>query len=182
MTRRTAAGRWALTGLLALSACGSSSDDALGCGPILRESLAPDAGVHVIASAPVTYASEPPTSGPHAPGPELGVYERTLTGPEQVGVLERGDVVVQYDPDLVQGSLAARFSQEVGATTVVFPAPELGERMVVTAWRVRMTCADLDPSAVAEFVEEFGGQGDPHSVEGFDETAGLKNTTNSDDG
>ena len=172
MTLRSPAARWALSGVVLLSACGGSADEAVGCGPILRESLAPDAGVHVIASAPVDYASEPPTSGPHSPGPELGVYERTLTGPEQVGVLERGDVVVQYDPELVQGSLAVRFAEQVGATTVVFPSPGLGDPMVATAWRVRMTCGDLDPSGVASFVEEFGGQGDPHSVEGFDAEEG----------
>lgn len=148
-----------------LVSCDPGEPPFLGCGPELRESLAADAGVHVIASAPVDYASTPPTSGPHAPGPELGVYARTLTPPEQVGVLERGDIVVQYDPLAIIASEIEQLEATFGPVAVVFPSPDLDDAVVLTAWRVRSSCNAFAPGDVQQFISDHRGNGAPHEAE-----------------
>ncbi len=152
--------------LVAISAgCGSSPNASTsGCGPEIRESQAADSGVHVIASAPVTYASEPPTSGPHAPGPEIGTYDRTLTYPEQVGVLERGDIVVQYDRALTGPDQVADIIATAGTSAVVFGADDLDRQVVMTAWRVRQSCDVVDTAAIAAFINAHRTELDLHGA------------------
>lgn len=147
-----------------LSACAGEAGN--GCSRVVREDVADDSQLHVIASADIDYTSEPPTSGPHAPGPLPGIYVRTLSGPEQVGVLERGDVVIQFRPDVVSGaSLGSLVSDRV----VLMPNPDLGPNIVLTAWAHKMECKDYivgqdDESPIAEFISTRVDQGpSPHS-------------------
>ena len=144
---------------LILSACSGGASNA--CSRVEREAVADDSQLHVIPTADIAYASDPPTSGPHAPGPLPGIYVRTLSGPEQVGVLERGDVVIQFRPEFVSGtSLGTLVTDRV----VLMPNPALGPDIVVTAWAHRMECkreatADGELTPISVFISERTDQG-----------------------
>jgi hypothetical protein len=75
-----------------------------------------------------------------------------------VGILERGDVVIQYDPDLSPTATAA-VTALVGDRVVVAPNPDLPSPVVATAWLFKRTCASVDVEALRDFVDERAGQG-----------------------
>jgi hypothetical protein len=116
--------------------------------------------VHVLGDAgDLEYTSEPPTSGPHLPGPELeGVVPDPMSRPLQVGVLERGDVLLQHDPDLAADQ-RARLEDLAGDGVVVAPNPDLPAPIVATAWLYKRTCDTVDADALQEFVDERRGKG-----------------------
>ncbi len=149
-----------LLGAIALGACGGSSGDEQACGPTTRESLDPAYLVHVLGDADdLEYASDPPTSGPHQPGPEVaGVVTEALTRPVQVGILERGDVLIQHLPDLDDES-RADLEALAGEHVVVAPNPDLPAPVVATAWLFKRTCQTVDAVALQDFVDERVGNG-----------------------
>lgn len=159
----TARTRAALAVLLwGLAGCGGGNEGA--CGPILREELDPGSGVHVLPTAEADYASEPPTSGPHQPGPDLDpVQERPVPRPLQVGVLEEGGFLLQYDPEAVPSAEAEALA---GDGLVVAPAPELAHPVVLTAWTAKRTCDALDADAVRDFVDARRGRAPGADPEG----------------
>lgn len=147
--------------VLAAGACGSSDRGADGaCGPILREALDSAYLVHVLGDeTDVEYTSDPPTSGPHQPSPPAdGALDEPLGRPIQVGVLERGDVLVQYLPSLAAGDVDA-LEALAGDGVVVAPNPELDEPVVATAWVHKRTCTAVDTPALEAFIEARGGRG-----------------------
>lgn len=153
--------RAALLGAIAAaSACGAGSGDEGACGPITRESLDPAYLVHVLDGGDdVEYTSDPPTSGPHQPGPPVaGVVGEPLPRPVQVGILERGDVLLQHDPDL---GAAARADLEAlaGDRVVVAPNPDLPAPVVATAWLFTRACRAVDVEPLQQFVDERVGNG-----------------------
>lgn len=156
--------RWRLAALL-LGAIGpvvacSGGDGDGACGPITRESLDPAYLVHVLGREEgVEYTSDPPTSGPHQPGPPVeGVVDDPITRPVQVGILEQGDVLLQHDPDLDEEALAA-LEALAGERVVVAPNPDLPDPVVATAWLFKRSCQTVDVAALEEFVDERVGQG-----------------------
>jgi Protein of unknown function (DUF3105) len=162
---RTNPPRVRTAGLLALvvalaAGCGDDGGTATGCGPQLREALDPAYLVHVLDDgAPQEYTSDPPTSGPHKPSPpDTGVVDRVLSRPIQVGILERGDVLIQYDPDLPAAD-RADLEALAGDQVVVAPNPELPTTVVATAWVYKQTCATVDVAALEDFVAEREGHG-----------------------
>lgn len=142
------------------AACGGGDGDDGACGPITREALDPAFLVHVLGDeAGLEYTSDPPTSGPHQPGPPAeGVVDEPVTRPVQVGILERGDVLLQHDPDLDEQSLAD-LEGLAGDGVVVAPNPDLPEPVVATAWLFKRTCRAVEVTALQEFVDERVGQG-----------------------
>jgi hypothetical protein len=90
------------------------------------------------------------------------VYVRTLSPPEQVGVLERGDVIVQFNPSVVSGSSLAIL---VDDQVVLMPNPGLAGDITLTAWVHSMECeASEDLSPLATFIAERKNQGpSPHA-------------------
>jgi len=152
----TLAGALALLSVLA--ACGGDGGDRA-CGPITRESLDPGYLVHVLGGADVDYTSDPPTSGPHQPTPPIeGVVDEALPRPVQVGILERGDVLLQHDPDLPADQRGA-LDALAGAGVVIAPNPDLDEPVVATAWLYKRTCGTVDPDALGAFVAARRGHG-----------------------
>lgn len=140
------------------TACGGGEGAADGaCGPILRESLDSAYLVHVLGTdTDVEYTSDPPTSGPHQPGPPVdGVVEEPIARPIQVGILERGDVLIQHDPDVP----AAELAPLAAAGIVIAPNPDLPASVVATAWTYKRTCTSVDLTALEEFIDERLGKG-----------------------
>jgi hypothetical protein len=159
-TRRRARSGAVVIGAIVLGACGAGSGEERACGPTTRESLDPAYLVHVLGDADdLEYTSDPPTSGPHQPGPEVdGVVAVPLTRPVQVGILERGDVLLQHRPDL---DSEARTDLEAlaGDRVVVAPNPDLPAPIVATAWLFKRTCETADTIALQDFVDERVGNG-----------------------
>ena len=159
-TVRRACSAALLVGAVGVAACGSGSDGDGACGPTTRESLDPAYLVHVLEDAEdLEYTSDPPTSGPHQSGPAVsGVVDDPLTRPVQVGILERGDVLIQYDPDLDAAATAA-VTGLAGDRVVVAPDADLPAPIVATAWLFKRTCDAVDSHALQDFVDERVGNG-----------------------
>jgi hypothetical protein len=130
------------------------------CGPATREALDPAYLVHVLGDEQdLEYRSDPPTSGPHLPAPALGgVVDEPISRPLQVGVLERGDVLLQHDQDLPAGDRAA-LEALAGPGVVVAPNPDLPAPVVATAWLFKRTCEEVDVPALEAFIDERQGKG-----------------------
>ena len=144
-----------IAAILVLAACGGSDGGSSpACGDVVTEPLAVDAGVHVL--DPSRGGTEPsPTSGPHSPTVASGVLDRVLGAPEQIGVLERGDTLIQYRPGDVEGESLAAVRAMAGARTVVAPNPNLDHPVVATAWLHRMSCESVDTAALGRFAEQY---------------------------
>jgi hypothetical protein len=141
------------------AACGSDGGEGA-CGPIVRESLDSAYLVHVLGGATdVEYTSDPPTSGPHQPGPPVdGVVDEPITRPIQVGILERGDILLQHRPDL-PATQRAELEALGGDGVVVAPNPDLDDPVVATAWTYKRTCEAVDVDALQQFIDERAGKG-----------------------
>jgi hypothetical protein len=158
-----------LAGGATLAACGgdgdgSSGDGATevpedGCGPDRPERIDPGSANHVLAGGEEPeYATDPPTSGPHAPAPALdGVLDEPLPRPAQVGHLEAGGVLLQHGelpPDQLEDLEAL-----AGDAVVVVVNPDLPAPVVATAWTRKMLCGAVDVDALATFAEDHLGEG-----------------------
>lgn len=128
-----------------------------GCGEDDRERVDPGSAIHVLAGGvEPDYATDPPTSGPHVPGPaRAGVLDEPLSRPEQVGHLEAGGILLQH------GDLPADQVDELaglaGESVVVAPNPDLPAPIVATAWLRTMACSTPDLAALEEFVDAHRG-------------------------
>lgn len=150
------------------AACGDGGDDdpseATGpCGPDEQERIDPASLNHVFAGGPEPdYATDPPTSGPHEPGPALtGVVDDPLSRPQQVGQLEAGAVLLQHGPDLPADDLDA-LEGLAGDRVVIAPNPDLPAPVVATGWTRKMVCQSVDDAAVdalRSFAEAHVGGG-----------------------
>jgi hypothetical protein len=141
-----------------ISAC-SSGSGATGCGPIRHEALDPQFLVHVFGDVAVSYTSDPPTSGPHQPTPPFtGVQQHAITRPVQVGILERGEVLLQHRPDLPDAQRTA-LEALAGSGVVVAPDPDLHDPVVATAWVYKRTCSSVDTAALRDFIRQREGKG-----------------------
>ena len=142
-----------------LGACGGGSGDDAACGPIRREAL--DAGflVHVLSDDGISYATDPPTSGPHQPSPAItGVVADPLSRPLQVGVLEGGVVLLQHRPDL-PAAQRQELEALAGDGVVVAPNPDLDVPVVATAWLYKRLCDEVDVDALQDFIQQRAGKG-----------------------
>ncbi len=129
------------------------------CDPVEEEPLDPNYLVHVLPGAPEPeYLTDPPTSGVHQPSPELGpVLDEPLPRPVQVGVLERGDVLVQHHG--LGGADVEALAALAGDGVVVAPSPDLDHAVVATAWVHKLACSGVDAEALSAFAADRVGQG-----------------------
>jgi len=128
------------------------------CERPVQDPLDPRSLQHALPGAPPpSYATEPPTSGPHQSGGlEGGVVDRPLPGPVQVGALEAGQVLLQHR-DLEPGE-RTRLEALAGPLVVVAPNPALPTRVVASAWRTRQQCRAVDGDALGRFVGDHAGR------------------------
>jgi hypothetical protein len=117
--------------------------------------------LHVVGNADVTYALSPPTSGPHQlPAPAAGVYDVAIPEPLQVGALESGLVIVQYDASLGDAGRETLVAAARGGSVIVAPAVRAideGAHVALTAWGVRQLCDEVDIKAVSSFIDDRAG-------------------------
>ena len=149
-----------LAALLVLGLSGCSGDGgSSACGRPQRQQAQFPAG-HILPDQPEpTYLSDPPTSGPHAPLAKVEpVYSDALPRPTQVGILETGAVLLQYQPGLPPDQ-RDRLLAFGGDGTVVAPNPSLDRAVVASAWLYLMRCSTVDDEALRDFVAEHRGRG-----------------------
>ena len=129
------------------------------CGPPVQDPLDSRSLQHALPGAPPpTYATEPPTSGPHqAGGLAGGVADQPLPGPAQVGALEAGQVLLQHRD--LEPAERTRLEALAGPLVVVAPNPALPTRVVASAWRTRQGCDAVDAAELRRFVSDHAGQG-----------------------
>lgn len=143
------------------TSCGGSKSVDHGCAPVRREALDPGYLVHVLPGAtPPRYRTDPPTSGPHQPAPPVtGVVTRPLPRPVQVGLLEAGKVLVQYQH--VSAAELSGLRAVAGPRVVLAPALRLdaSTRVVATAWTVKLSCSTVDVAAARRFVRQHADHG-----------------------
>lgn len=140
-----------------LAACGGSGSSA-SCSTAKPEPINPDLH-HVLAGgAEPVYTTDPPTSGPHAPGAlPKGVLTEPLSRPTQVGALEAGVVLLQYRD--LSADETRSLAQLVTDNVVVAPNPSLPDRVVATAWLFKQTCSGVDTAALRGFIRTRAGHG-----------------------
>jgi hypothetical protein len=151
-------------------ACGSGGDDPLdlgqralptldsaSCSDPVTDPVDPRSLTHVLPGASTTYETDPPTSGPHQPVPPSlsGVLDEPLAPAQQVGVLERGSVLVHFRPDEVDDDDLAPIA---GRDVLVMPNPDLAEPVVATAWAATMRCTAVDPADLQAFIDAVAGR------------------------
>lgn len=158
-------GRWRWLALgalipLLLTACGDDGGSAA-CEQPVREELDPASFTHVVDPATARFRTDPPTSGPHISiGLPAGVLDEPIPGAVQVGLLERGDVLVQHR-DLSPVDTEA-VEALAGDHVVVAPNPDLPAPVVATAWTYKLVCDALDVDALRDFVADHAGEQTGH--------------------
>lgn len=105
------------------------------------------------------YNSDPPTSGPHAPGlARWGVYTEPVPKELQVHNLEDGGVVVQYScqdcPDLVKQltTIAERYDH-----VILAPYPGLDRKIALTAWGRIDKFDEFNEARIVKFIKAHIG-------------------------
>lgn len=131
------------------------------CDPAVKELLDPGSYTHPLANADPVFSTDPPTSGPHQPGPLVsGVLAEALTRPRQVGALEAGGILLQHR-DLARHELTALEGLARDGVAVA-PNPELPSRVVATAWLNKQTCDGVATETLRSFIDQHLGQGPEH--------------------
>ena len=114
------------------------------------------------------YNSNPPTSGPHGPSVDFGVYEEAVPGESLVHNLEHGGIAVLYDCSAgvrldeaqcreLRDQLAVIVQSDFSAGKLVLLAPYAGmeHRIALTAWRTLDTLDEFDAARIQAFIDHF---------------------------
>ena len=108
------------------------------------------------------YNSNPPTSGPHAPGAAVcGIYREAPPDINLVHDLEHGVVVVYYDPEVgaeVRDGIES-FARDAGSHVIVAPREGMETQIALTAWTHLLRLDEFDRSAIDFFYGEFSQRG-----------------------
>jgi hypothetical protein len=112
--------------------------------------------------APVTYRTNPPTSGPHDPVPAGdGEYDRAPAKEAWVHSLEHGRILLQYRPGApgeVRGALKAVFDQDRAHMLLMPNDTAMPFELAAVAWTHYLGCASYDdrvPDAVRAFRDAY---------------------------
>lgn len=109
---------------------------------------------------PPDYETDPPTSGDHIAPPMQqadGAYGDYAEPVNTVHSLEHGRVAVQYSPDLPEAeqlALKGVFDEDP-AGMLLFPNPEMGGAVAVSAWANLARCDAFQGDATLDLVRAF---------------------------
>lgn len=108
------------------------------------------------------YNSFPATSGWHDAQPQpWGAYSYEVAQETLVHNLEHGGVVIQYNPEVLKGSVSKleAIQAQFPNKTVVAPNSKLKVALALTSWRRLYTLDSLDTAKVTEFVRRYKNRG-----------------------
>jgi hypothetical protein len=115
------------------------------------------------------YNSVPPTSGPHYQNPAPnGAFDQPIPDEVQVHNLEHGQIMIQYTctdcPELAAQlkPFADRFRPWV--LVAPYPNPNVGSRIVLTAWGRIDTFDEFDEQRTIDFINAFKNKGPERNV------------------
>ena len=128
-----------------------------------------EGGGHLRPGQSVTYRSNPPTSGIHAPQWTVpGVHSDPQSSTRLVHALEHGNIVIYYDrPDpaaIKTLKVWAGLFRGQWSGIVLTPRPGIGKAVVLTAWKRIFRLDPLDAAAAAAFIDRYRGRGPEHPV------------------
>jgi hypothetical protein len=133
------------------------------------ETLPDEGNQHVAPGEPVSYSSDPPTSGPHDPTPtEPGFYSRPHRSENLVHSLEHGIIVIYYDEPgsdvlkTLHGWASLYTGQWDGI--IVTPKAGLGKTIILTAWTKRLRLDPFNADTAAAFIDAYRGRGPENPV------------------
>lgn len=107
------------------------------------------------------FNSDPATSGPHADTwARCGIYRQEIPDIYLVASMNRGAVVVHYEPALEPSEIDSLgdLARDIGEGVIVAPRPGLSAPIVLTAWTTLLELRSLDADAIRAFVDQYGHQ------------------------
>jgi hypothetical protein len=155
-----------------------------GCAPIHEDPIDIRSTLHLLPGAPEPpYLTNPPTSGAHRVGYyPRGMLTTPLSRPIQVALLEKGFVMVQYQPGVAGAPAALAPLLALSPYVTIAPNPTLPNPVVATAWLFDRRCGDAGPKSVAgleQFVRRRVGRGSEAVIPLSETTPGGSTTTTS---
>jgi hypothetical protein len=121
---------------------------------------------HVPINTPVSYNSNPPTSGPHYPcWADWGIYEEAPADGFLVHNLEHGGVIISYNPDRIKGQALEQLrtqARELSLTNgrlILTPRSNLNAAIALTAWGYLLNLNRYNQSTVKAFYEAHIARG-----------------------
>lgn len=134
------------------------------------ESFADEGRQHVETGAPLSYKTDPPTSGPHYGWAILpGVYREPQPVGALVHSLEHGNIVIYYDPERTPQGVMERLERYASRFTgqwdgVVLVPRQQEEEVVLTAWRQMLRQPKFHEKQADQFIDAFRGRGPENPV------------------
>ena len=150
---------------LALVVAGCGSGSSVGGDPMV-ETFPDEGAAHVPQDTPITYNTDPPTSGTHYPAPAAGgFYDAPIPAGNLVHTMEHGGIIIYYNPATVtaqqQAEIEAFLQPAIGefSTVVAVPRNDPQFDIILTAWRTRLRLPDYDINRIRDFTDVFIGHG-----------------------
>ncbi len=146
---------------------------AAGTEPAPIENFPDEGHTHVAIGTTITYATNPPNSGPHYPIPEpVGFYDTTQESGYLVHAMEHSNVIIYYDPTTVKPdtltalkALAAKNTGSFGGI-IVTPRTDATYEVIAVAWQNWVRQNSFDAKQIQQFMDLYMGHGPeqiPHS-------------------
>ena len=152
-----------LSVLLAISLAGCGGGLSLDTEDVIEF---PDEGAaHVAEGTPITYDTDPPTSGTHyAVAQPGGHYTREILPGYLVHTMEHGGIIIYYNATVTeaqQNELREIIQPHLGefATVIATPRNDPEFPIILTAWRHWQRLRAYDANKIRDFIDVFLGQG-----------------------
>lgn len=116
---------------------------------------------HVGVRTPVTYRTNPPTSGDHlAEAERWGVYDEEVSDKEAVHGLEHGGIWITYkDLDEESIKVLKEIGKENAGSTIVSPRAANDVKIAVVSWGRMMTLDSVDKALIQKYIDTYKNQG-----------------------